>query len=53
MTILVTLTITMPLNHWKQLRSQLNDMWPGYDLRRAINDAVQKLEGQVTGGAEP
>ena len=44
----VTLTITMPLGHWKKLRDQLSgDGWPGSDLHSAIGESVRTLEKQV------
>ena len=39
-----TMTLTMKLKHWKELRDQLADRWPAADLTSAISSIVTKAE---------
>lgn len=41
-----TLTFTMPVKHWKELRAQLKDSYPSWDLARAITEMVDKFEAR-------
>lgn len=46
----VTITITAPLEQWKQLREQLGAWkaaWPASDFQRVIGDVVTKVENTV------
>lgn len=39
-----TMTITMTVKRWKELRAELPDKWPAWDLGRAIGDVVRQAE---------
>jgi hypothetical protein len=36
----MTLTVTMSLKHWNDLRALLPEDWPAWELRGAITDMV-------------
>lgn len=36
-----SMTLTMTIREWEQLRAQLSDAWPTWDLSRSINDLVR------------
>jgi hypothetical protein len=38
--VVATLTITMTLRQWKELRDQLNQSWPSWKLAAAITDVL-------------
>lgn len=38
------LTITMDLKKWKELRAQLQQAWPSWDLGSAIADMISQAE---------
>ncbi len=40
----VTLEITMPLKKWRELRERIASADPGWELRKAITDAVVMAE---------
>jgi len=40
----MTLTMTMPLGHWKKLKNQLANNFPAWDLSTAITEMVNKAE---------
>lgn len=44
--IVATMTLTMPLKEWKQLKEQLSRDWPSYDFSRQISDLVGLAEKQ-------
>jgi hypothetical protein len=48
----VTLTITMTLGEWRQLREQMGSDYPAWKFSEAINNAAYRLERQVTSEAE-
>jgi hypothetical protein len=35
-----SLTVTMPLKKWRELKAQLTDKYPSWELSRAITDMV-------------
>ena len=44
-----TMTITMPLEEWKDLRDQLSDRWPASRFSDQIRDMVAKAEQVFVG----
>lgn len=40
----VSLTLTMKLKDWKELREQLPEKWPAWDIGSAITDMVRQAE---------
>ncbi len=48
----VTLTITMTLGEWKELREQMGREYPAYKFSDAINNATHQLSQQVTAETE-
>jgi hypothetical protein len=40
----LTLTMTMTLGQWKELRGQLAGKWPAWDLGNAIREMIQKAD---------
>lgn len=48
----VTLTVTMKMGDWKELRAQLPTAYPGGYFGDRIFDAVQKLESRVQTSAQ-
>lgn len=49
----VTLTITMKLKEWRELREQLAARWPSREISKAIGNAVGRLTRHLTGDDEP
>lgn len=51
----MTLTMTMTLGQWKELRAQLAGAWPAWELGSAIREMIQKADthfrGEVKEGA--
>ena len=43
----LTLTITMPLDHWIKVSSQLCKAWPGFDISRLIDTAVNQAQKMI------
>jgi hypothetical protein len=41
---LATMTLTMPLKEWKELRDKLPSEWPAWQLSGAINDLVMQAQ---------
>lgn len=39
-----TVTLTMPLKNWIELRDSLSEKWPATDLRYAINQMVHQAQ---------
>jgi hypothetical protein len=39
-----TMTLTMSVKEWRQLRKQLSDSWPSCDFSRQIGDLVRAAE---------
>lgn len=39
-----TLSITLSLREWKQMRAQLGDAWPSWHLGRHISDLIAAAE---------
>ena len=44
----MSLTLSMPLEAWKVLRCQLEDKWPGWQLKEVITNMVIKAQTQFT-----
>ena len=44
----MSLTLSMTLEYWKVLRCQLEDKWPGWQLKGVITDMVIKAQEQFT-----
>ena len=42
-----TVTITMSVENWDTLRSQLEHKWPSSDLSRAINDLLRRARKEI------
>lgn len=40
--VMATMTITMPVREWEQIRSQLECRWPASQLSAAISQLVRK-----------
>lgn len=51
-TIEATMTITMPLNEWKALRTELSGRWPSSRLSDQIDVMVSKAEQIFVGTDE-
>jgi hypothetical protein len=39
-----TLTVTMTVKEWRELRTQLVDSWPSWQLSRDIGDVIRQAE---------
>lgn len=35
-----TMTITMKVKEWRELQAHMEDHWPGYDFKLAIDDIL-------------
>ncbi len=44
--IVMELTVSMSLKHWKELQQQLPAGWPAWELSRTINDMVGQANKQ-------
>lgn len=40
----LTLSMTLTVQQWREVREQMESKWPACDVRMAIYDAVQKIE---------
>ena len=43
----VSLTLTDTLGHWKELRTQLAQRWPSYQLGHLLDRLIQGVEGRI------
>jgi len=48
-----TLTVTMTLAEWKQLRAQVAGNWPGWKFSEMITDLIRHAEKQFYQRADP
>ena len=51
--IVMTLTVTMTLEHWKLLRDQLKSAWPSSDLGMQITDMVYQASARFEAARTP
>jgi len=42
--VMATVTVSMPIKQWRELRGQLSDKWPSWDFARVIGDAIRQAE---------
>lgn len=48
-----TMTLTMSVKEWRQLRKQLSDSWPSWDFSRQIGDLIGAAEAHFYAKEEP
>jgi len=40
----LTLTMTLSVSQWREVREQMESKWPACDVRMAIYEAIDKIE---------
>lgn len=41
-----SVTVTMTIKQWRELRGQMGNAWPSWDFARVIGDVIRKAEQQ-------
>lgn len=47
-----TMTVTMPIGEWKQIRESLKDKWPDWQFASLITDLISQAEKTFYANAE-
>lgn len=50
--VMATMTITMPVSEWEQIRGQLESRWPASQLSSAISQLVRKASESFSAVSE-